>query len=523
MRTIATLLILTLTLFGFKTFGQTPNPATDMVIHINTNHSAGTTMELPLQGTVNVVVNWGDGSLDTITTSGNASHTYAAEGAYTIGIRGSLTQFGNGSSSYSGVEKIDSVTSWGTLGLTSLTGAFAGTFSNKAQNLVKVPDSIPNGITNMSDMFRYATVFNQDISSWDVSSVINMSFIFYNATSFNQNISTWDVSSVTNMRAMFSIATSFNQDISSWDVSSVTNMSYMFYNASSFNQNISSWDVSSVTDMSTMFFNATSFNQNISSWDVSSVTDMSSMFSNATSFNQNINSWDVSSVTNMSYMFHNATSFNQNISYWGVSSVTDMSYMFSNKTLSTANFSALLDSFAIQNVQSNVTFHGGNSKYLPSSKAARDTLTIKYGWTIIDGGVDSTYLINPATDMVIHINTNHSSGTTMELPLQGTVDVVVNWGDGILDTITTSGNASHTYAAEGVYTIGIRGSLTQYGNGSSSYSGVEKIDSVTSWGVLGLTSLSGAFFGTNSNKSQNLVKVPDSISNGITDMRLMFK
>ena len=37
----------------------------------------------------------------------------------------------------------------------------------------------------------------------------------------------------------------FNQDISSWDVSSVTDMSNMF-NTSVFNQDLSSWDVSDV-------------------------------------------------------------------------------------------------------------------------------------------------------------------------------------------------------------------------------------------------------------------------------------
>ena len=41
----------------------------------------------------------------------------------------------------------------------------------------------------------------------------------------------------------------FNQDISSWDVSSVTDMRYMFY-TSAFNQDISTWSVDGVINCS---------------------------------------------------------------------------------------------------------------------------------------------------------------------------------------------------------------------------------------------------------------------------------
>jgi surface protein len=64
-------------------------------------------------------------------------------------------------------------------------------------------------------MFEYSG-FNQDISSWDVSSVSNMEAMFYGATSFNQDISNWDISSVIYMGGMLYEATSFNQDLCAW-------------------------------------------------------------------------------------------------------------------------------------------------------------------------------------------------------------------------------------------------------------------------------------------------------------------
>jgi surface protein len=73
----------------------------------------------------------------------------------------------------------------------------------------------------MSDMFRDATVFNQEIGNWETSNAKYMWHMFCNAKAFNQDIGSWNVARVTNMTSIFSGATSFRQNMKSWDVSRV--------------------------------------------------------------------------------------------------------------------------------------------------------------------------------------------------------------------------------------------------------------------------------------------------------------
>ena len=165
---------------------------------------------------------------------------------------------------------------------------------------------------------------------------------------------------------------------------------------------INGWNVSSVTNMAWMFYFASSFNQPIGNWDTSSVTDMSYMFDEAFSFNQPIDNWDVSHVTTMFSMFRDAFSFNQPLGSWNISSVKNMNYMFYEGSLSTRNYDKLLLGWSQLPLQTNVTFHAGNSKYSNSSKYARQFIITNFSWNIIDGGLATpSSLVIPGYNLVL--------------------------------------------------------------------------------------------------------------------------
>ena len=330
--------------------------------------SASNQIQLPLtiNGTYDFIVDWGDGSIDTITSWNQAEtlHTYSSSGTYTITIGGQCEgiRFANTGDRL----KILSVSSWGDFELANgNNGHFQGC-SNLDLTFVSDVLNIGN-CDNLGSMFvsySFATINN--IELWDVSNVVSMNAMFSNCPLFNSNISSWNTSNCNNISLMFNNATNFNQPIGSWNVSNVLSMSSMFRNAISFNQSLNSWDVSNVTSMQIMFFNATNFNQPIGSWNVSNVLQMNSMFNNATNFNQDISSWDISNV-----LFFNAF----------MDGKTDLDY-------SSANLDAIYNNWSLLSVQPNVTADFGTIKYTAGASAGRLVLTsAPNNWIINDGGI----------------------------------------------------------------------------------------------------------------------------------------
>jgi surface protein len=286
--------------------------------------------------------------------------TLPSSGVYVLeikakGINGfNRISFNNGGDNL----KMLDVKQWGNIVWSSFLSAFFG-----CSNMLTTATDIPNlsNVTDMNGMFRDASSANPDTSNWDVSNVADMRTMFYNASSANPDTSNWDVSNVTDMFAMFLDASSANPDTSNWDVSNVTSMHYMIYNASSANPDTSNWDVSSVTNMNRMFFNASSANPDISNW-------------------------DVSSVTNMNRMFFNASSVNPDTSNWDVSRVTKMDNIFENSNLLVENLTSIYQNWSQLNLQQNVSFSAGTTKYNSSGQAGRDILVNTYNWSITDGG-----------------------------------------------------------------------------------------------------------------------------------------
>ena len=201
---------------------------------------------IPGTGTYDVI--WGDGTFSEAASgdgeffdgvSGHVSHEYETPGTHTVSITGGLRWI-NLADNWANAQKLQSIEQWGGIKWDAMAFSFQGA-SNMVYNADDAPDL--SEVADMTNMFRKASSFDGDLSSWDVSQATDMSGMFTSATAFDGDVSPWDVSSVTDMSIMFTLASSFDGDLSSWDVSSATGMDHMFLAANSFQQNLGNWYV----------------------------------------------------------------------------------------------------------------------------------------------------------------------------------------------------------------------------------------------------------------------------------------
>lgn len=317
-----------------------------LIFEVDTDLGGVSNIGLELSTQDSIQIDWGDGSALQIfsDTLGQGVHSYDSAGVYTIEINGQLNvlRFTREAASI-----LTRVLDFGDLGYRQITFASSGPRIQGAPNLTEVPSTLPASVRTLNGAFFGASVFNGDLTGWDVSNITDFSLAFYNAREFNGDLSGWDVSSATNMSNMFYQCRKFNSDISSWSTSNVTNMEYMFHTNLAFDQDISGWDVSKVANMRFMFNSCIAFNQDLNDWDVSSVQNMDFMFSDTQNFNQDLDQWDVSFVRSMRVMFGSNPVFNGNISTWDVSRVFNMESMFRRAT----SFNGDIVGWDVSNVQ----------------------------------------------------------------------------------------------------------------------------------------------------------------------------
>lgn len=348
-----------LLLLNYISFGQSSN---DFVTRWKTDNpgvSNPNQITIPFQTniSINMRVNWGDGTVSNNVTSTTITHTYASPGTYTV----RMAPTGSGGAGLSSIRfagegdrlKLLSIEQWGT----NVWERFESSFSG-CENLVM----------NATDAPRFGIG-------------MQCGAMFKDCKSLNQNINHWDVLNVVNMSQMFQGCTSFNQPLNNWNVIRTNSFDRMFEGCTSFNQSLANWNPVSLLVAFRMFAGATSFNSPVWSQGSSALMYAYGMFQNATAFNQPVN-FSTQSCQDMSNMFKGATSFNQSVANFSITNLTDAIGMLDNCAMNRTNYDATLVAWAGKTKRNNVPFSGIGRQYCTAGATARAALINTHGWRI---------------------------------------------------------------------------------------------------------------------------------------------
>ena len=135
-------------------------------------------------------------------------------------------------------------------------------------------------INDMSSIFDNS-LYNGDLSKWDVSNCKNMILMFFESEFNNNSLKDWNTSSVINFLNIFK-SSEFNGDLSNWNFNSTIKLEGCFFESKFNNNSISNWDISSVANMDYLFYNCP-FDGDISNWNFNQDVSCNSIF------HQNIN------------------------------------------------------------------------------------------------------------------------------------------------------------------------------------------------------------------------------------------
>ena len=237
-------------LYHSPDFWAPANPSGDAFVMEVQTTGAAETFTLPAGdvGIYNAVVDWGDGTQDTITAYNDPLlvHTYADLGVHEIQITGSFPwpYFNDLGDKL----KLVSILNWGDTGFLSLFNAFKG-----CTNLASVTSVTANtaNVTSMFSTFRDCSgLTTLDVSGFDTSNVANISYMFGGCTLLTTlDVSGFDTSNSAIMAGVFQDCTGLTTlDVTGFDTSNAAIMDSMFQNCPSLTGlDVSAWQIPLVT------------------------------------------------------------------------------------------------------------------------------------------------------------------------------------------------------------------------------------------------------------------------------------
>ena len=296
--------------------------------------SANTTIKLPVQShggnSLNITVDWGDGSAVQTVTTNFPTHTYTTAGTYDITVSGTCP-------------------AWGYIGSGRVSTTLNSDYYTYTQYLTKVKQfgELNAQYYGFSQCTNLTSVKGATTNS--TSNVTTMANMFYSCQRLKElDLTNFDTSKVTDMNHMLFKAGVQEIDLSSFNTSSVTNMSAMFGQCGFLTKvNLSSFNTSKVTNMTEMFIDCSALtNLDLSKFKTSKVTYMNEMFSNCTSLKSlkvSALNFNTVNVINMRRMFYNCSSLTEiPVAKFNTSNVTNFDEMFARcsslKTLNLSNF-----------------------------------------------------------------------------------------------------------------------------------------------------------------------------------------
>lgn len=303
-------------------------------------------------GTYNYEVDWGDGTVETVTTYNGGSHSYSSTGIYEVKISGAFSGFEYGTISGGWKNYLTKIVQWGNIEWKSFYRAFTG-----FPNLTSLPTDYPD-ISGLTDRRPYRIFYNLprlvtlDLSHWqntgNFSGDANQ-MLSANVRCTNINLTGWDVSNLTNARDIMSqcgrAAGGCTVTAPNLDWSGTDTLYRMFYRSCIKNDtDISNWTLRAAgVQLNRFFYESGAYSSptfqgvsevDLSTWNnTSGITSMQYFMFNANALRTiNLTNWDTSNVTNLFNAFYGCTRLLEiiGLSTIDVSSVTDAALMFYN-------------------------------------------------------------------------------------------------------------------------------------------------------------------------------------------------